>query len=511
MFQSINADIITLQELKVTQKDINNSIGKVDGYHSFLTIPSAKKGYSGVGVYVRIPGESEPEELKQSLKVIKAEEGVTGILKSHDTGESYRSNDLKYSIGGYPQFDDDTAKHIDSEGRAIVIELARNIVIISTYCPANSMGTEEGENFRVQFIVAILQRIRNLQELGKHVILMGDINISRDLIDSADSLSERNKLGLINLTENETEFEIINKTQCIDFIKGSIPKMLLNEMLIDSIYRENESKKPRILIDTVRKIQGRKQCLYTVWNTIRNSRPNNYGSRIDLILTTEELGNTCNNSHIWPFLMGSDHCPVFSDFNFNSLKLIEKDWNCIPIPKLEAKYVYKLSSGKIDMLFSMKKRSATQEFSSSSSSSSPSPSIKSSQESSSTSQPIKKIKIDKPTNKTQRNSITSFFKSTKKPQIIEKVDINLENSSMNKVSTNTLQDPTKESIKFSSGKFMIPNEAIPHCKHNQPCVLKTAKTVENKGKKFWSCAKDPGHSIDIDDGSKYNCGYFKWK
>ncbi|CCH42456.1 DNA-(apurinic or apyrimidinic site) lyase 2 [Wickerhamomyces ciferrii] len=512
MFDSLHGDIITLQEIKVAAKDINHSIGKIPGYNAFLTVPSLKKGYSGVAVYVRIPKIDESESVKAALKVIKAEEGITGILKSHDTQVEYRNSDL--SIGGYPNLEEDISHQIDNEGRCIILEMGNGIVVISVYCPANSMGTEEGEQFRLQFFEALFSRIRNLEKLGKHVVLMGDINISKDLIDSADGINDRMKMGKLLKISDPHKFEELNREQALNFIRRSLPRIMLNELLIDSIDQDMKSEKSRVMIDTVRKIQGRKHGLYTVWNTLTNSRPGNYGSRIDLILATSTLATYCNNANIWPFLMGSDHCPVFSDFNVEQLEA--KYSLDVNLPKLEARFVYKLSGGSIDSMFAnmAKKRS---------SSTSPDVVVNNGNDikRAKPSEPQKKKSVVKATK--GQNQISNFFRTkksnspseTKPPVDDEDSDVqevsNFELSQSLSQSQTSTNNKTNSVTLGSNGQFSISFEKIPHCKHDEPCILKTAMTKENKGKKFWTCSKPKGHKENEIDDMKFTCGFFKWK
>lgn len=499
MFNSLYCDIITLQEIKVAAKDVDNNIARIDGYNTFLTVPSLKKGYSGVGVYVRVPKDDEPDSVKRALKVIKAEEGLTGVMISHDTKKPYRQSEN--SIGGYPNLDDDISRTIDSEGRCIVIETANNTVIVSVYCPANSMGTETGEHFRIQFLEALFTRIRNLEKIGKHVILMGDMNVARDLIDSADGINHRLKEG--QLLKVQDKFEELNWDQAINFIRRSIPRILLNELLIDSIDTDLGDDKPRILVDLVRKCQGRRQGLYTVWNTLKNSRPGNYGSRIDLILATEKLSESCQASNIWPFLMGSDHCPIYADFDVTSMT---GDLPKIPLPKLEARYVYKLSMGSIDSMFANLSKNKT---------------IHSNDISASNR--IKKPKDPKLTQSystkdgKRQNQILSFFQQRPSEECVDTINPIEDNKNDSKLVQETSSVTGRVSKKAPSaaldpnGQILFSSEKVPLCKHNEPCVLKTAMTKDNKGKKFWTCQRSRGHADTKEAEKEFTCGYFQWK
>lgn len=502
MYEALHGDIITLQELKVAAKDVDNSIGRLKGYNSFLTVPSLKKGYSGVGVYVRIPKDEEPESVKSALKVVKAEEGLTGVLISHDSKKKYTQSEN--CIGGYPNLEEDVCCRIDSEGRSIVIEMANNTVIISVYCPANSMGTEEGEQFRIQFLEALFKRIRNLEEMGKHVVLMGDINVSRDLIDSADGIHDRLKNG--KLLKVQDKFEELNRSQCLNFIHRSIPRLLLNEILLDSIDQDAKTERPRIMVDLVRKIQGRKQGLYTVWNTLKNSRPGNYGSRIDLILATGKLSELCHGSNIWPFLMGSDHCPVYADLDVSTLN--KSEYIDKSLPKLEARYVYKLSAGSIDTMFAnMSKRKASPQIDAT---------ISNGTKKLKTIDTHQKPKSRKPVK--GQIQISNFF-SRAPPTRNDRDDevIVMPESQITLTSNSDQEDPSQVSNKSSSlkldanGQFSFNTSNPPRCKHDEPCILKTAMTKENKGKKFWTCERPVGHSDTPEGQEAFTCGYFQWK
>ncbi|AET40576.1 DNA-(apurinic or apyrimidinic site) lyase APN2 Ecym_6193 [Eremothecium cymbalariae DBVPG len=348
LFKFLDGDIITFQELKIDRLTVSKW-GIVDDAYSFITIPKVKRGYSGVGCWVRIREESDP--LSSLLKVVKAEEGITGLLKVKRNGElvSYR-DDPTIGIGGYENLPySDDAEELDSQGRCVIIELACGIVVISTYCPANSTQTEEGEVFRMKFLKLLFKRVRNLKEQGKEVVLMGDINVSRDLIDKAEALEQQRLI--IRDADAGLEFEkkYMNAVRGFIYDPLRITCRMLNEMLADSIIPE--FARNGILIDSTRYIQGRNRLkMYTVWNTIMNSRPVNYGSRLDYIFVTTALQSRIRNANIWPQIMGSDHCPVFLDLSFTKITAVVLD-KTYPIPKFEARLKYNLNQKNIMDMF----------------------------------------------------------------------------------------------------------------------------------------------------------------
>ncbi|KHC89247.1 AP endonuclease 2 [Candida albicans SC5314] len=334
LFNLLQADIITLQELKLTETSLQQQMSQLvhlSDYKSFISIPVTKKGYSGVGLFIRNPKSNENKKHRKHLTVIKAEEGITGWLPSSSSSSSSSANKIPYresanNIGGYTDIEKLPGLHLDSEGRCVCVELADNTVIFAVYCPANSQCTYEGELFRLTFIKLLLQRCYNLVKLypKKKIVIMGDINIAIDMIDHAETIELGIKENLLKPSFRGHNFEVLNYENCVSFRTATEARKLLNKYVIRSIWqdlkneknpnqKEREKEEP-FLYDTTRLVQGRRMKMYTVWNTLTNARQINHGSRIDLILFSDEkMVQRISNADIWPFLMGSDHCPVFTD------------------------------------------------------------------------------------------------------------------------------------------------------------------------------------------------------
>ncbi|GAV48259.1 hypothetical protein ZYGR_0I05560 [Zygosaccharomyces rouxii] len=455
VFDYFNADIITFQELKVERSALTKW-GKLDNFYSFISIPQARKGYSGVGCWIRILPKDHP--LHNSLKVIKAEEGITGRLgvKIGKDLVTY-SSDSSIGIGGYeslPYNDEQEALKIDSEGRSVMVELASNTVVICVYCPANSTLSEEGELFRVKFLKILFKRIRNLDAMGKKVVLMGDLNVCRDLIDHAESLERAS----MPITDNMGGLEIEEKFQnsCRDFIiNPDVPhRRLFNQMLSDSMFSEMALE--GVLIDTTRLKQSRKRLkMYTVWNTFKNSRPANYGSRIDFVLTSTRMGVQVQSANILPQVMGSDHCPVYADIIYDPSDVGEKDFD-VKIPKFEARYKYDLMHGNIlDMFGKVKSQSV-----------------------------LGKV-VKKPVSHS--------------PKPVDKL---IERNEARNLTITKPSNGEKEKISQLKNFFGEP----PLCKHGKETILRTSKTLTNPGKRFWICKYPKGSFGD----KLSSCGFFQW-
>ncbi|EME86919.1 uncharacterized protein MYCFIDRAFT_194837 [Pseudocercospora fijiensis CIRAD86] len=294
MFDILESDIVVMQELKIQRKDLRDDMVLVDGWDCYFSLPKHKKGYSGVGIYTR----------NATCAPIRAEEGVLGVLPSAN-GTPYRDLPDEDSIGGYltsvqmadiAEIGGEDPAGLDAEGRCVVVEFPA-FVLFGVYSPANSNGLRDG--FRHGFVCALDHRIRNLIKAGKNVILVGDLNVTRHEIDSGPTLEEMRK-GLITHE---------------DFISGP-NRRIFNQQLIDGevVGERDEGREKGVFWDTTRIFHPDRKGMYTHWDTKVNARPGNFGSRIDFVLVSEALRSWVKYGNIQEGLLGSDHCPVYIDF-----------------------------------------------------------------------------------------------------------------------------------------------------------------------------------------------------
>lgn len=98
------------------------------------------------------------------------------------------------------------ALDLDSEGRAVIIELEQ-FVFIAVYCPAVTIA--ERQIFRMKFLTVLEERVRNLIACGKSVIVAGDINICREPMDTADPIgaARRTESGVFEDTPSRQWFK----------------------------------------------------------------------------------------------------------------------------------------------------------------------------------------------------------------------------------------------------------------------------------------------------------------
>lgn len=139
--------------------------------------------------------------LRQALACLKAEEGLTGRLKS-PSGVAFDQLPECERIGGYPtSLSLSEALDLDSEGRAVIVEL-EYFVFISVYCPAVTISGREV--FREKFLALLEERVRNLLGMGKSVIIAGDINICRAPIDTADPIGAARRTETGNFEDTQS-------------------------------------------------------------------------------------------------------------------------------------------------------------------------------------------------------------------------------------------------------------------------------------------------------------------
>ena len=147
---SQEADLVAVQELKAQEKDLTTEMRHPDGYSGHFHF-AEKKGYSGVGLYLRQP----PLEL------------VAGI--------------------GEPEF--------DAEGRYLEA-IYPGLSVVSLYLPSGSAGPErQASKFR--FMEAFFPKLRELRHCGREVVICGDWNIAHTEKDLKNWRSNQKHSGFL--------------------------------------------------------------------------------------------------------------------------------------------------------------------------------------------------------------------------------------------------------------------------------------------------------------------------
>ena len=136
--QTLDADILALQEIKIQPEQLPDALKSVEGYRLFWN-PAKRKGYAGTAVFSKI----EP------LRVL------------HGLGQ------------------DD----FDSEGRVLTLEFA-DFYFVNAYFP-NAQPELKRLDFKQAFNQAMLDHLNRLNR-EKSVLLCGDLNVAHREIDLAN-------------------------------------------------------------------------------------------------------------------------------------------------------------------------------------------------------------------------------------------------------------------------------------------------------------------------------------
>ncbi|KAG0277373.1 Class II abasic (AP) endonuclease [Linnemannia exigua] len=295
----LGADIICLQETKISRSKLDTDIALVPGYDSYWSFHRTKSGYSGVVIYI-----------KDHIKLLGAEEGISGILSGYipapllsrvkdieqgsmdGDGESERDDEhLSGSNGAagtqrlsFERTVADTMTQfpeLDSEGRGLILDFGL-FVLFNLYCPNET--DSQRRPFKMAYYHLLESRVRDLIARGKEVIVMGDMNVIPTELDHCDPEKWKKECG-------ESDFG------------NTEPRIWFNAFLAP--------KGP--LTDLYRVFHKDERGAFTCWNTKINARPSNYGTRLDYILVTENLLPWFKSCDRQPQVVGSDHCPVVAE------------------------------------------------------------------------------------------------------------------------------------------------------------------------------------------------------
>jgi AP endonuclease-2 len=248
------------------------------------------------------------------------------------------------------------------------------------------------------------------------------------------------------------------------------------------------------MVDCCRIKHPERLAMYTCWNLKLGARAGNFGSRIDYILSTRDF--QCTNSDILPHLLGSDHCPVFADFNIASLNRNHERTG--QSPKLSVSYIGRFRNKRtIHSLFisSSKEKGSMANVSSENGLKRPKTQTKMIKGPEEQTNGVKWKK--KGCSKQQK--IYSFFekpvpdldiKAKEAPEIPQQDD-----SKPQKIQPVHLTDhndcPVTLQNSADQWKHIFTPPPPPRCKvHNEPCkMMTTKKNGINRGRSFWVCSR----------------------
>lgn len=169
---TVNPDIICLQEIKANKEQLNLEDFTKAGYHHYWH-SAEKKGYSGVA-----------------------------ILTKH------KPDHVEYGCG-----------FNDEEGRVLRADYG-NVSVISVYMPSGTSG-DERQAFKMKWVSQFQRYIDSLKKHRPNLIIAGDYNICHKAIDIHNPVSNANSSGF--LPEEREWIDGFMKTGFIDSLRHFNP------------------------------------------------------------------------------------------------------------------------------------------------------------------------------------------------------------------------------------------------------------------------------------------------
>lgn len=144
-------DIFCLQETKSREDQLSADVRGPEGYHSYFSWPTEKKGYSGVAIY----SKEEPEDVEEGIGV----------------------------------------KVLDQEGRTLIAHFP-TFSLINTYFP-NGGGGPERLKYKLEYYKAFLKKLEKLRKTQPNIIFCGDVNTAHAPVDLARPKENEKNTGFL--------------------------------------------------------------------------------------------------------------------------------------------------------------------------------------------------------------------------------------------------------------------------------------------------------------------------
>ena len=181
-----------------------------------------------------------------------------------------KPENISYQLG-IPRF--------DLEGRLIQANYME-FILFNVYFP-NGKASKERLQFKMDFYETILRKMDELLKEGKKIVICGDVNTAHREID------------LARPRENEK-------------VSGFLPE---ERAWIDRLLE-------RGFIDSFRQFHSGAGH-YSWWDYKTRARERNIGWRIDYFFISNNLAQNLKSAFIQSEVLGSDHCPIGIELDFN--------------------------------------------------------------------------------------------------------------------------------------------------------------------------------------------------
>ncbi|HET9112866.1 MAG TPA: exodeoxyribonuclease III [Burkholderiales bacterium] len=173
--RSQDADYVCVQEIKAQAGDMQAEMLRPDGYQGYFHY-AGKKGYSGVGIYSRVP----------------ADEVIVGL----------------------------GIADIDAEGRYLEARFG-NLSLISLYLPSGSSG-EDRQQVKFSFLERFYPHLAALMDCGREIVICGDWNIAHKEIDLKNWKSNQKNSGFLP-AERAWLTQVVDELSWVDVYRFLYP------------------------------------------------------------------------------------------------------------------------------------------------------------------------------------------------------------------------------------------------------------------------------------------------
>src|SRR5688500_13032670 len=225
-FNGQNADMVCLQETKLQYDQVPEELLKPLNYSAYYN-SAERKGYSGVALFTK----PEPQRVMMSW------------------GDERLDNEGRHIIADFPEFR-----------------------LYDIYFPNGQKGHERIA-YKLAYYDSLFAHIKEQRQLGKKIIITGDINTAHTEIE----------LGCTK--ENERN-------------SGFLPE---ERAWLDKLVAHG-------YVDTFRMFQS-EGGHYSYWDQRFFARDRNIGWRIDYFFISDDLKPHVKEAFIQSEVLGSDHCP----------------------------------------------------------------------------------------------------------------------------------------------------------------------------------------------------------
>jgi exodeoxyribonuclease-3 len=172
--KAIDADVLCLQETKISEDMLTDEIRSLENYHEYF-FSAQKKGYSGTAIF----SKTKPLAVRQGI--------------GHDVA--------------------------DDEGRVLTAEF-KDFFVLSIYV-VNVQSTLARLEIRQDFNDALLKYVKELEK-QKPVIMTGDFNVAHHEIDLKNDKANRGKAGFTD--EEREKFDDILAKDFVDTYRQLHPE-----------------------------------------------------------------------------------------------------------------------------------------------------------------------------------------------------------------------------------------------------------------------------------------------